>query len=125
MSDRQNPLSPNPLTQLMREIRRTILEDIAEALHNLGFIGGSKIDGSHIVGQVPVGSARIVIQHDGVQVGDPTYIINFIGSGFTVEADPSNNRINIGVPLAAGPSQLIDDSLTDITDDADVLMVAG
>lgn len=123
--DRNNPLSPNPLTQLMREIRRTILEDLAEALHNLGFIGGNKIDAGHLVGQVPVGSARIVIQHDSVQVGDPTYIINFVGTAFTVEADPSNNRINIGVPLAAGPSGLIDDALADITDDASEPMVAG
>jgi hypothetical protein len=112
------------LQQLMREIRRTILEDIAETLHQLGFIG-SKMDAGNLIGQVPIGSARIVIQHDGTQVGDPTYIINFVGPAFTVEADPTNNRINIGVPLAAGPSQLITDALDDIQDDATVLMVAG
>lgn len=112
------------LQQLMREIRKTILEDIAETLHQLGIIG-NKIDAGNLIGQVPVGSARIVIQKDGVQVGDPTYIINFIGAGFTVEADPTNNRINIGVPLAAGPSQLITDALDDIEDDAAVLMMAG
>lgn len=118
------PLNTNALQQLMREIRKTILEDITEALHHLGFIG-TKLDASHLVGQVPVGSARIVVQHDGVQVGDPTYILNFVGTGFVVEADPSNNRINISVPLAAGPSQLVTDALDDITDDASVLMLAG
>lgn len=112
------------LQQLMREIRKTILEDIAETLHQLGFIG-TKIDAGNLIGQVPIGSARIVVQKDGTPVGEPTYIINFIGAGFTVEADPDNNRINIGVPLAAGPSQLIDDAMEDITDDADVLMMAG
>lgn len=117
-------LNNNILLQLMREIRKTILDDISEMMQDRGFIG-SKIDASKLIGQVPIGSARIIIQKDGVQVGDPTYILNFIGAGFTVEADPDNNRINIGVPLAAGPSQLITDGLDDIQDDAAVLMMAG
>lgn len=108
----------------MREIRKTILDDIAETMQDLGFIGG-KIDGSKIVGQVPIGSARFIVQKDGTQVGDPTYILNFIGTAFVVTADPANNRINISVPAAAGPSQLVTDALDDITDDADVLLVAG
>lgn len=108
----------------MREIRKTIFDDIAETMQDLGFIG-SRIDGSKIVGQVPIGSARIVVQQDGVQVGDPTYILNFQGAAFVVTADPDNNRINISVPTAAGPSQLVTDALDDITDDASVLLVTG
>lgn len=118
-------LNSAALQQLMREIRRTILEDIAEALNQLGFIGGSKIDASKLVGQVPVGSARIVVQKDGIQVGDPTYILNFIGSGITVLADPANNRINITLTFANGPAEIISDDMSAVVNDASVQLFAG
>jgi hypothetical protein len=114
------------LQQLMREIRKTILDDIAEAMHNLGFIGGTKIDAGKLVGQVPIGSARFVVQHDGVQVGEATYILNFVGSSWIVTADPANNRINIGLAGVGGPDTIVDDSLNDVTDDAgNVLYLVG
>lgn len=117
-------LNVHTIQQLMREIRKTILDDIAETLHAMGFIG-SKIDGANIIGQVPIGSARIVVQHDGVQVGDPTYIVNFIGTGFMVEADPTNNRINVSLAFANGPTGLVTDALDELQDDADELIYAG
>lgn len=113
------------LQQLMREIRKTILDDISEAMHNLGFIGGSKIDAGKLVGQVPVGNARFIVQKDGVQVGEAIYILNFIGAGIVVTADPANNRVNISLAFANGPDDLIADDLSPIIDDASAPVFAG
>lgn len=116
------PFNPVTIQQLMREIRKTILDDIAEALHGLGFIGGNKIDAGQIVGKVPIGSARFVVQHDGTQVGEAVYIINFVGSSWIVTPDPANNRVNIGLAGVGGPENLVTDGLSDITNDAGDLL---
>lgn len=118
-------MNTSTLQQFMREVRRTILEDIAEALREVGFIGGNKLDAGRLVGKVPIGSARFIVQKDGVQVGDPVYIINFLGDGLVVEADPSHNRVNVSLAFANGPVELVADDLTPIEDDTTAPMFAG
>lgn len=121
--DRRRLFDEGPLQQLFREIQAYVRNTIAEALQRNGISPG-RIDGTNITGQVPIGSARFIVQKDGVQVGAPVYVLNFIGDGFTVTADPSHNRANIGLAFANGPDQIVDDVLDSITDDASAVVYA-
>ena len=87
------------------DLHRTIYEIVAEALRLNGIRGG-KISGSNITGQVPIGSALIIVQLNGVTVGT-TYKLNFVGTGWIIGQNVANNSIDIGLRSAPATYRVV------------------